>query len=195
MKSRKAQKQSIATTEHHDRIKTLDKLEGGLKIKLGDKEINDLYRQKLSESLNVDEPITTTIKGVKKPSTKPPKVKKEPSERGKKASEYLSKYRQQVREALELKKKIENKNTLIYEDESDADEEDEEDDKIPDHIPQQPTQPIAQAPAPVVMPDMSKVYSEIDTLKKQNKALEERLLFRRDVLGISDMRKNMLIKF
>ncbi len=194
MNSKKSKKAAIDRTEHHERLRALDKLEGGLKIKLGATEINDLYRQKLSESLDVDEPISTTIKGVKKPSTKPVKEKKEPSEKGKRASQYLSKYRQQVREALELKKKIENKNTLIYDDESDPDEEDEEDDKIPDPIPQEPTPPVVQAPQ-VVMPDMSKVYNDIDILKKQNKQLEERLLFRRDVLGISDMRKNMLIKF
>lgn len=180
----KHDKMSIA----RQKSQMLDKLEGGINV--GGADINQLYRQQLSETLNVDEPITTTIKGVPKPARppKPKPIKKEPSERGKKASANLSKYRQQVREALELKKKIDNKNTLIYED-SDADDEDEDEEEVK-AVPA----PVITQPQ-VIMPDMSKVYNDIDALKKQNKALEERLLFRRDVLGISDMRKNMLLKF
>lgn len=185
----KSEKASIVALQSNQNTRVLNNLEGGINIAGYD--VNKLYKEKLSGTLNIDEPLSTTLKGVKKPpKPKEPKEKKEPSNRGKKAAENLSKYRQQVREALEIKKKIENKKMLIYDDdeeESDNEEEEEEEPK-----------PIIQAPPPqpqVIMPDMSKVYNEIDALKKQNKALEERLLFRRDVLGISDMRRNMLIKF
>jgi hypothetical protein len=186
----KSEKASIVALQSNQNTRVLNNLEGGINIAGYD--VNKLYKEKLSNTLNIDEPLSTTLKGVKKPpKPKVPKEKKEPSNRGKKASENLSKYRQQVREALELKKKIENKNTLIYDDDDEESEEEEEE------VKEEP-KPIIQAPPPqpqVIMPDMSKVYNEIDALKKQNKALEERLLFRRDVLGISDMRRNMLIKF
>jgi hypothetical protein len=184
MKISKSKKASIDKVESNKLKETLNKLEGGIKIKLNGTEINDAYNEKLSKSLDIDEPISTTLKGVKK-IPKASKEKKPVSERGKKATEYLSKYREQVREALELKKKIENKNTLIYEDSEDSEEEEEAD---PIVVP-----PVVQPPAPQF--DINKVYNDINDLKKQNKELQDRLLFRRDVTGISDLRRNMILKF
>ena len=174
---------SSVVKENHETIQMLNKLEAGINAKLNGKNINELYKEKLSSKLDVDEPLGATIK--KAPKVKKEKPVKEVSEKGKRASANLSKYRQQVREALELKKSIENKSSLIYDDEEDDDEEDE-------------PAPIVAPPAPVpVQPqvNLDGVYNEIDALKKQNKVLEERLLFRRDVLGISDMRRQMMIKF
>ena len=174
---------SSVIKERSEHNQLLNKLEAGINSKLGDKSINELYKEKLSLKLDVDEPIGATIS--KAPKVKKEKPVKEVSEKGKRASANLSKYRQQVREALDLKKSLEKKSSLIYDD--DADDEDDEDDDTP-------------IVAPVVAPiqpqvNLDGVYSEIDALKKQNKTLEERLLFRRDVLGISDLRRNMMIKF
>lgn len=171
--------------EGKERKVMLDKLEANVNLKIGDKSINKLYKEKLKDKLDLDESITTVIKNNPAPKKKKEKPVKEISEKGKKASERLSKYRQQVREALELKKSIESKNSLIYDDDEDDDEDE---------------QSVVAQSAPIIAPstpsvDLDKVYNEIDALKKQNKTLEERLLFRRDVLGISDMRRQMLIKF
>lgn len=169
----------------------LDRMEAGLETKIGDKDINQLYKEKLSQKLDIDEGLSLTLKKIPKPrKVKTPPPPKVLTKKGKAGSENLSKYRQQVREALEVKKKVESKNTLIYDDESESEV---DEDVVEPAIPEIAA-PTVQQPQ-VIMPDMTKVYSEIDSLKKQNKALEERLLFRRDVLGVNDMRRNMLIKF
>lgn len=175
---------SSVIKENHETTQMLNKLEAGINAKLDGKNINDLYKEKLSQKLDIDEPISSTIS--KAPKVKKVKPVKEISEKGKKASANLSKYRQQVREALELKKSVENK--LIYDDDEDDEEEDDLE-PIVAQVPPPPPQIIQQ------QVNLDGVYNEIDALKKQNKVLEDRLLFRRDVLGISDMRRNMMIKF
>lgn len=174
---------SSVIKERSEHNQLLNKLEAGINSKLGDKSINELYKEKLSLKLDVDEPIGATIS--KAPKVKKEKPVKEVSEKGKRASANLSKYRQQVREALDLKKSLEKKSALSYDDDDDDDEEDD------DHTP---------VVAPIVAPvqpqvNLDGVYSEIDALKKQNKTLEERLIFRRDVLGISDLRRQMTLRF
>jgi len=174
---------SSVIKERSEHNQLLNKLEAGINSKLGDKSINELYKEKLSLKLDVDEPITATIS--KNPKVKKEKPVKEVSEKGKRASANLSKYRQQVREALDLKKSLEKKSALSYDDDDDDDDEEDE-----------PNPVVAPIVAPVQpQVNLDGVYNEIDALKKQNKALEERLIFRRDVLGISDLRRQMTLRF
>jgi hypothetical protein len=174
---------SSVIKERSEHNQLLNKLEAGINSKLGDKSINELYKEKLSLKLDVDEPIGATIS--KAPKVKKEKPVKEVSEKGKRASANLSKYRQQVREALDLKKSLEKKSALSYDDDDDDDDEEDE-----------PNPVVAPIVAPVQpQVNLDGVYSEIDALKKQNKTLEERLIFRRDVLGISDLRRQMTLRF
>lgn len=188
----------------------LDRLEAGIQTKIGDKDINQLYKEKLSKKLDVDESVNMTVRSIKK--ERPAKApKKEPSDKGIRASLNLSKYRQQVREALDLKKKIESKTTLIYED--DEEDEVEEERKIEDPIMEdqpkiEPILKIDDKPQNqyivtthkkeqplIIEPNFNHLFSEIETLKNKNKELENRLMFRNDIYGINNMRNNMLIKF
>jgi len=166
-------KNSMKAIKTNEENKLLSKLEAGISVKIGNQDINKLYNDKLNEKMDLKE---TVSKVLKKPA--PPKVKKvkEISEKGKSGIIKLSKYREQVKEALELKKNIDNKNLLNYS--SDEDEEEEE------------IQPIIQ---PSI--DLKPIYGEIEALKKKNQYLEERYLIRNTIQDISNMRRNMSIKF
>jgi ACT domain-containing protein len=201
-------KNSLKTIIHNEENKTLEKLEAGLTAKIGDKDINKLYNDKLNEKIDLKETVSKTL-SKPTPKIKVEKIPKEITDKGKKGSERLSKYRAQVKEALELKKNLENKNMITYsDDEDDEDDEENEIQRLPEIKPQAEPQSIAiktpeVAPMPIFEPkikveptiDLTPIYGEIESLKKKNKDLEDRFLLRNHMLDISNMRRNMSIKF
>lgn len=186
-------KQRASLTINNDLNRTLEKLEAGINVEIGDKNINELYNEKLKDTLNLNEGVTKMTKRVKPP--KEPKKKAAPTEAGLKRAAGLSKYRAQVKEALELKKAIENKHLVSYSDEEDEEEEEEEEEK--------PTKPAKQIVKPVVKPpppptpvvDLKPIYDELENMKKKNAELEERFVFKNSMFDINSMRRNMSIKF
>jgi len=104
---------------------------------------------------------------------------------GEAGSKALSKYRQQVRDALELKNKLD---TTIEMEDSDSDEETP---PAPIPAPVIQTQPPPQAPAY----DMTNILSEIENLKKHNKDLENKLTYKAYIADATNLRRNMFIKF
>jgi len=184
----------------------LEKLEAGISVKIGDKDINQLYKEKLNEKLDLKETMSKTL-SKPTPKIKAPKQVKVITEKGKKASAHLSKYRQDVKEALELKKNLENRNLISY---SDADDDDDDDDEVPKALDViQTTEPIVpKMPEPMPMPifepqikieepkfDLTPIYGEIESLKKKNKDLEDKFMLRNSFMDISNMRRHMSIKF
>lgn len=113
--------------------------------------------------------------------------KKEPKTKEKKEAKTngLSKYRQQVREALDFKNKYEKEIQLELESESD-------DDAVVQQ-PRAPTPPPAPAPEPAF--DVGGLMNELETLKKQNKELQNKFQYRNTILDATNMRRNMVIKF
>jgi len=198
MPPRKKPEHAASLKKNKEENQTLEKLEAGLCVKIGDKTINELYNEKLNNSIDLKETMSKTLS---KPQPKPKVQKpvKELTEKGRKASERLSKYRTQVKEALELKKTLESRNLISY-----SDDEDEEDPEEPEVKPIQPVQPASIIPEPVIQPkpiiqqpqiDLGPIYNEIETLKKKNKEIEDRFMYRNAVMDISNMRRNMSIKF
>jgi hypothetical protein len=184
----KKPKKTVARLIQNEESRTLEKLEAGLAVKIGDKNINDLYNEKLHQQVDLTETISQSIiKAKKEPKPKKEKPVKEVSVKGKQGTNNLSKYRQQVKEALELKKSIENKNTLIYSDDDDADDEDDE--PIVPRTPAPPSLPVQ----PQV--DLAPIFSELENIKKKNKELEDRFTYRSSILDLSNLRRNMSIKF
>ena len=195
----KKTKQAVSLFKEEDTNMTLEKLEAGIPVKIGDKTINQIYNEKLTKNIDLTETVSKTVS---KPQVKVKieKPKKELTDKGKKASERLSKYREQVKEALELKKNLELKKSFSYSDDEDEDDEDddkptlepikEEEEQI---IPTMPIQSSSPPPLPTI--DLSPIYNEIESLKIQNKKLEERFTYRNAVMDISNMRRNMSIKF
>lgn len=183
----KKPKNTIARLKQNEEGRALEKLEAGLAVKIGGKNINDLYNEKLHQQVDLTETVSQSIiKAKKEPKPKKEKPAKVVSEKGKQGANNLSKYRQQVKEALELKKTIENKNTLIY-------SEDEEDDE--DEEPIVPRMPVA-APMPAQpQVDLAPIFSELESIKKKNKELEERFTYRSSILDLSNLRRNMSVKF
>jgi hypothetical protein len=174
-----------------DRI-LLGRLEAGLKTQLPNgKDINDVYQEKLNNVIDTTEPITYTKQRIQKenplgrPKSEPkPKPKKTLSKKGETALNNLSKYRQQVKEALALKKDLETK--LTYDDDDDDEYDDES--VVPDPV---VPEPVAQQP----MPDLNSIYNQIDELKKQNQELERRFIQKNDLLNVGNLRRNMMLKF
>ena len=167
-------KNSMKAIKTNEENKLLSKLEAGITVKIGNQDINKLYNDKLNEKMDLKE---TVSKVLKKPAPRAPKVMKAISEKGKSGIIKLSKYREEVKAALEIKKNIDNKNLLNYS--TDEDEEEEEEIK------------------PIIQPsiDLMPIYGEIEALKKKNQYLEERYLIRNTIQDISNMRRNMSIKF
>lgn len=185
----KKPKKTVARLKHNEENRALEKLEAGIAVKIGDKNINDLYNEKLTQQVDLMETVSQSITKAKK-EQKPKKEKpvKVISEKGKQGTNNLSKYRQQVKEALELKKSIENKNTLIY---SDDDEEEEDDEPI---VPRMPVPaPMPQVQQPQV--DLGPIFNELENIKKKNKELEDRFAYRSTLLDLNGMRRSMSIKF
>ena len=180
-KTKKAMK-SIEALQNIEDKKVLSKLEAGLKTQIGGKNINQLYNEKLGQDMDLKETVSKSIAKVKKEPKK--KVVKPITERGEKCKRILSKYREEVKLALELKKNIDDKNLLAY-----SDEENDEDEEI------EPQTPVQIIPKPEPKTDLSKIYGEIEDLKKKNQYLEDRYLIRNTILDISTMRRNMSIKF
>lgn len=179
---KKTKHQITTLRDNEDKI-VLERLEAGLVAKINGKDINLLYKEKLANTLDIDEPFSSTLK---QPHGRPPKPAKEPkvmSAKGKASSERLSKYREQVKEALALKKKTDEK--LIY----DADEDDDSDFE---YDTPKPTQPIIAPPPPV---NLDVIYSQIDELKKQNKELENKFIHKNDLMNVGNMRRNIMLKF
>ena len=180
-KTKKAMK-SIEALKSIEERKVLNKLEAGLKTQISGKDINKLYNEKLAQNMDLKETVNKSLAKVKKEPKK--KVVKPITERGEKCKKVLSKYREEVKVAMQLKKNIDDKNLLSYSD--------EEDDEIEDIEPQIPP-PIIPKPEPKT--DLSKIYGEIEDLKKKNQYLEDRYLIRNTIQDISTMRRNMSIKF
>ena len=168
------------------------------KVDIGNsKDIHTLYNEKLQTEINLDE-------NVKKMASRIKKEPKELTEAQKKRVAGLSKYRAQVKEALELKKALDNKKLLSYE-ESDEDEEDEEIEKIEKKVEFEKVEPVRQAPKrvtqtiPVLPPlptiDLKPIYAELENMKKKNAELEEKFTFRNSMLDFNNMRRHMSIKF
>ena len=196
MPPRKKPEHAEALRRNKQENQTLEKLEAGISVKIGDKTINQLYNEKLTNSIDLSETMSKTLA---KPQgkIKVEKPVKELTEKGKKASERLSKYRAQVKEALELKKNLENRSLFSYSD--DEEEEDEPEIKpLETHKVDTPIIPSIPIQAPIsVQPqiDLTPIYGEIDNLKKKNKELEDRFTYRNTMIDIGNMRRNMSIKF
>lgn len=200
-----------ALRRNKEENQTLEKLEAGINVKIGDKTINQLYNEKLNETINLKETVRKTVKS--QPKIKVEKPVKELTEKGKKASERLSKYREQVKEALQLKKNLENKNLLSYSDDEEEEEETESEVKpLETHKVDTPIVPSKPIPTPIISTqpiqtpivpslqtqpqiDLTPIYGEIDNLKKKNKELEDKFMYRNSLFDISNMRRNMSIKF
>lgn len=137
-------------------------------------ELHALYQEKLTD-------LGLTKKGAQRKKAE----KSEKEAQGKAGAKALSKYRQQVREALELKKKVDT--TIEIESESDDDE-----------IIQQPSVPAPEPiPTPIKQPeiDITTIYEEINNLKKQNKELENKFTYKTGIMDVNNLRRNMTIKF
>lgn len=179
-------KRQILAIKQSDENRTLEKLEAGINVKIGDKDINQLYNEKLNQSIDLNETVSKALAKQPKPGRqKKEKPVKELTEKGKRASATLSKYRQQVKEALELKKSLEGKQTLVY-----SEDEDEDDEPVVPRMPV-PSQPPVQQPAI----DLTPLYNEITAIKQKNKELEDRFAYRSTLLDVSNMRRNMSIRF
>lgn len=179
-------KRQILAIKQSDENRTLEKLEAGINVKIGDKDINQLYNEKLNQSIDLNETVSKALAKQPKPGRqKKEKPVKELTEKGKRASATLSKYRQQVKEALELKKSLEGKQTLVY-----SEDEDEDDEPVVPRMPV-PSQPPVQQPAI----DLTPLYNEITAIKQKNKELEDRFAYRSTLIDVSNMRRNMSIKF
>jgi hypothetical protein len=184
----KKPKNTIARLKQNEEGRVLEKLEAGLAVKIGDKNINDLYNEKLHQQVDLTETISQSIIKAKK-NPKPKKPVKEVSVKGKQGTTNLSKYRQQVKEALELKKSIDNKNVLSY-----SDDDDEADDQYDDPIAPRMSIPT---PLPVQQPqiDLAPIFNELESIRKKNKELEDRFTYRSSILDLSNLRRNMSVKF
>lgn len=179
-------KRQILAIKQSDENRTLEKLEAGINVKIGDKDINQLYNEKLNQSIDLNETVSKALAKQPKPGRqKKEKPVKELTEKGKRASATLSKYRQQVKEALELKKSLEGKQTLVY-----SEDEEEDDEPVVPRMPV-PSQPPVQQPAI----DLTPLYNEITAIKQKNKELEDRFAYRSTLLDVSNMRRNMSIRF
>ena len=179
-------KRQLAGIKREEENRTLEKLEAGISTKIGGKDINQLYNEKLNQTIDLNETVSKVLAKQPKPGRqKKEKPVKELTEKGKRASATLSKYRQQVKEALELKKSLENKQTLVY-----SEDEDEEEEPIVPRMPE-------PAPMPVKQPalDLTPLYNEITAIKQKNKELEDRFAYRSTLIDVSNMRRNMSIKF
>ena len=156
------------------KVETLEK-----QLSMPESEINQKYQEELDKQ-------GLTQKAEKKP--------KQP--RGAKGKENLSKYRQQVKEALELKKKLETKKDII---ELEPDSESDSEVEVVSTKPKSNVSmnvasvPAPQQPTPTF--DVSSIMNEINNLKKQNQDLENRFTYRSNVSYANDLRRNMLIKF
>lgn len=162
------------------------------KVDIGNsKDLHVLYNEKLQTEINLDE-------NVKKMASRVKKEPKELTEAQKKRVAGLSKYREQVKEALELKKAIDNKSKLLYE-ESEESEEEEKVEPVK-QVEKRVTQPLRVLP-PTLPPqpqptiDLKPIYAELESMKKKNAELEERFTFRNSMLDFNNMRRNMSIKF
>ena len=182
-------KAALAQAINLEQQKQLERMEAGLKTTIGDKDINQLYKEKLNQEIDVDEPLSKTLT---KPKGRVKKEKpvKELTEKGKRASESLSKYRQQVKEALEFKKAMENKNKIIYSEDEDEDEDEDEAKPLPTIV-AKPTPVIQQQP----QVDLSPLYSELESLKKKNKELEDKFIYKSNIMDLTTQRRNIMIKF
>ena len=180
-------KRQLAGIKREEENRTLEKLEAGISTKIGGKDINQLYNEKLNQTIDLNETVSKVLAKQPKPGRqKKEKPVKELTEKGKRASATLSKYRQQVKEALELKKSLENKQTLVY-----SEDEDEEEEPIVPRMPEPAPMPVKQQPAL----DLTPLYNEITAIKQKNKELEDRFAYRSTLIDVSNMRRNMSIKF
>jgi len=162
------------------------------KVDIGNsKDLHALYNEKLQTEINLDE-------NVKKMASRVKKEPKELTEAQKKRVAGLSKYRDQVKEALELKKALDNKHLLSYE-ESEESEEDEKPEPVK-QVEKRVIQPLRvlppmPPPRPQVEIDLKPIYAELESMKKKNAELEEKFTFRDSMLNFNNMRRNMSIKF
>jgi hypothetical protein len=196
-------KQTEALLKNSQQNKTIAKLESNVLIKKGKSDINEIYNDELKKVVDLNETVSVSInKPV--PKVKIEKPIKEVSNKGKKASGNLSKYREQVKEALELKKKLDNQKQLSYDDDDDDDDDEE--------IEFKEIKPTLQVIEPVPEPQISipkqvdrvqpiqlfnleNIHKDIQDLKLKNKEIEDRYLYRKSCIDISNMRRNMSIKF
>jgi hypothetical protein len=182
-------KNQIKGLKIQDEIRALEKLEAGIKVKIGDKDINEVYNDKLNQTIDLNETVSKALAKQPKPGRqKKEKPVKELTEKGKRASATLSKYRQQVKEALELKKSLENKQTLVY---SEDEDEEEEEQQVVSRKPEPAPKPVQQQP----VLDLTPLYNEITAIKQKNKELEDRFAYRSTLMDVSNMRRNMSVKF
>jgi hypothetical protein len=157
------------------------------KVDIGNsKDLHDLYNEKLKSEINLNE-------NVKKMASRVKKEPKELTEAQKKRVAGLSKYRAQVKEALELKKSLDNKHLVSYEESEESEEE-----VIPEPVKQVEKRVIKTTPVLPPLPppvDLKPIYAELESMKKKNAELEERFTFRNSMLDFNNMRRNMSIKF
>jgi hypothetical protein len=200
-------KQTEALLKNSQQNKKIAELQSNILIKKGKSDINEIYNDELKKVVDLNETVSVSIN---KPVPKPPPVVKpikEISNKGKKASGNLSKYREQVKEALELKKKLDSQKQLSYdEDEDDDDDEEIEFKAIPPIIEPVPVPQISipkQIDRVLLMPvsepkqlfDLETIHKELQDMKLKNKEIEDRFLYRKSCIDISNMRRNMSIKF